>query len=296
MFRLTRQQLGLLLFVTLVWGVNWPVMKLGVQGWPPLRFRAVSMLGSVPLLWLVLRLQQVPLYLPRVHWPQVAWLGLFNMMLWHGLMIVAVPLLSSGRAAILGYTMPIFSALLGALLFGQRLPLRGWGGVAAAALGALLLLWNELESMSGRPQGVGLMLLAALAWAVGTQLLRNTRLPVATLTLSFWMLVQGTAGLWLASLLLEPQPWQWPAAHTAWAIIYNAVLVIALAQVAWFLLARTLPPIASTLSVMLIPVLGVFTGALWLGEQLHWQDGAALLLMCLAIASVLWPSTGRSRD
>jgi drug/metabolite transporter (DMT)-like permease len=55
-------------------------------------------------------------------------------------------------------------------------------------------------------------------------------------------------------------------------------------------MARDLPPVASTLSVMLIPVLGVFSGALWLDEVLHWQDWAAVLLMVLAIGSVLWPA------
>jgi drug/metabolite transporter (DMT)-like permease len=41
---------------------------------------------------------------------------------------------------------------------------------------------------------------------------------------------------------------------------------------------------------MFIPVVGVFSGALWLGELLHWQDWAAVVLMVAAIASVLWPA------
>jgi drug/metabolite transporter (DMT)-like permease len=56
------------------------------------------------------------------------------------------------------------------------------------------------------------------------------------------------------------------------------------------MLARDLPPIASTLSVMFIPVLGVFSGAWWLGEVLHWQDWTAVVLVMLAIATVLWPT------
>ena len=67
------------------------------------------------------------------------------------------------------------------------------------------------------------------------------------------------------------------------------MLALGFAQVAWFFLVRTLPPVASTLSVMMIPVLGVFSGTLWLGEPLSWQDWAAVGLMVLAIASVLWP-------
>jgi drug/metabolite transporter (DMT)-like permease len=64
--------------------------------------------------------------------------------------------------------------------------------------------------------------------------------------------------------------------------------VFAFAQVAWLMLARDLPPVASTLSVMFIPVLGVFSGAWWLGEVLHGQDWAAVALVLAAIASVLW--------
>ena len=67
------------------------------------------------------------------------------------------------------------------------------------------------------------------------------------------------------------------------------MLVFGFAHAAWFYLARSLPPIASTLSVMMIPVLGVFSGAAALGEVLHWQDWTAMALMVVAIGSVLWP-------
>ena len=65
--------------------------------------------------------------------------------------------------------------------------------------------------------------------------------------------------------------------------------MFAFAQTAWLVLARGLPPIASSLSVMLIPVLGVFSGALALREPLHWQDFSAVALMVLSIAAVLVP-------
>jgi drug/metabolite transporter (DMT)-like permease len=44
------------------------------------------------------------------------------------------------------------------------------------------------------------------------------------------------------------------------------------------------------MSVMMIPVLGTVIGAWWLKEPLHWQDGAAIVLVLLAIASVMWPT------
>jgi drug/metabolite transporter (DMT)-like permease len=55
----------------------------------------------------------------------------------------------------------------------------------------------------------------------------------------------------------------------------------------WVQLARTLPPIASSLSVMMIPIVGVFSGALMLGETPHWQDYAAMVLILAAMSTVL---------
>jgi drug/metabolite transporter (DMT)-like permease len=290
MHRLTPQQLVILVLLTLAWGLNWPVMKMGVTGFPPLTFRAASMVIGLPVLALGLVMLKVPFRLPRKHWKELAVLTVTNMMIWHVCIIFAVRQLSSGRAAILGYTMPIFSAVIGAFVFGAVLAPRAWGGVAAAALGVMLLLWHELTGLAGHPAGVALALFAACVWAFGTQLLRRTHADVPTLTLSFWMTAITAATLSLAAAVFESDRWEAPSAPVTWAILYNAVLIFGFAHAAWFSLARSLPPVASTLSVMFIPVLGVFSGALWLGEVLHWQDWAAVALMVVAIASVLWPT------
>lgn len=287
---LTPRQFALLIPLTLVWGLNWPVMKLGVMDFPPLTFRMLSLWLGVPVLGLALVVMKVPFKVPRRHWPEVLWLAATNMFVWHACMIVALKELSSGRAAILGYTMPIFSALIGALLFSTRLSARAWLGVGAAGLGVALLLWHELTGLAGKPAFVLLALVAAATWAVGTQLLRRTAMPVPTLTLSFWMTLLTAVVLTGLSALLERGQWQAPGTATWAAVVYNAVLIFGFAHAAWFALARGLPPIASTLSVMFIPVLGVFSGALWLHEVIHWQDWAAVALMVLAIAAVLWPT------
>ena len=288
--QLNRQQFLLLAFLTLACGLNWPVMKLGVTDFAPLSFRALCILIGLPILGLIMVVRKVPFFIPRDQYRELVWLALTNLILWNVLIILAVKHLSSGRAAILGYTMPIFSALLGSWLFGVRLNARNWLGVAAAALGVMLLLWFELTHLSGRPLAVLGALLAAAIWALGTQQLWSSRIGVSTLTLSFWMTAMAAVVLSVLALVFEQAQWKAPS-HATWlAIGYNAVLIFGFAQVAWLTLARTLPPIASTLSVMMIPILGVFSGALGLGEVLHWQDWAAVGLMVVAIASVLAPS------
>jgi drug/metabolite transporter (DMT)-like permease len=287
---LTRRQLWTLITLTLVWGLNWPIMKFGVTGFPPLTFRSLSMLIGLPVLGLALVLMKIPFHIPRSHWRELFTLAVFNMFVWHVLVILALPMLSSGRAAILGYTMPIFSAIWGVIWFNAPLRARQWLGVAAAGVGVLLLLWNELSHLSGQPVGVLMVLVAASTWAYGTQRLRHTPMPVPTLTIAFWMTCMTTVLLTVLACVFEQDRWQMPAPSTQWSILYNALGVFAFAQAAWLTLARGLPPVASTLSVMFIPVLGVFTGAWLLDEVLHWQDWTAVVLMVVAIASVLWPA------
>jgi drug/metabolite transporter (DMT)-like permease len=290
MHKLSSTQWTILVLLTLVWGINWPILKMGVTDFPPLTFRTLCLWLGTPVLGLALLAMKVPFRIPRAHWRELLVLAVFNMFIWHALIIIAVQSLSSGRAAILGYTMPMFSALLGAWVFGNQLSKRSWVGVAAASVGVLLLLWHELSNLSGRPVGVLLALTAAGTWALGTQLLRRTTMPVPTLAISFWMTLMTSVVMTVLALMFETDRWANPSPSNWFAIVFNAVLVFGFAHAAWFYLARGLPPVASTLSVMLIPVVGVFSGVIWLDEILHWQDWAAVALMTASIACVLWPT------
>jgi drug/metabolite transporter (DMT)-like permease len=285
--RLTPRDWTLLAFLTLVWGVNWPIMKAGVTDFPPLFFRTLSMWLGLPVLAAVLVGLRVPFRIERRHWRELAALTVVNMIVWHVLAIICLQALSSGRAAILGYTMPIFSALIGAALFGERLALRQVGGVVACAGAVGFLLWHELASLGGRPLAALGMLFAAAVWGYGTQRMRRTTIAAPTLAIAFWMTVATAVFMSAATTLFERDRWAMPGQAAVWAIVFNAALIFGFAQPVWLILARKLPPIASSMSVMMIPVLGVASGAWFLGERLYWQDGAAIVLILLAIGLVM---------
>ena len=132
-----------------------------------------------------------------------------------------------------------------------------------------------------------LALIAAASWGFGTVLMKRTRLGIASIALTFWMILLGGLCLAVISAVFEYDAWRMPDPREFLAIAYNAVLVFGFGQVVWFSLARSLPPIASSLSVMLIPVLGVFSGMWVLQETPHWQDYAAMLLILSAMSTVL---------
>lgn len=292
---LSRRDWILLILLTLAWGINWPIMKIGVRDFPPLTFRALCMLGGLPVIWLAARAQRVALTIAPCHVRVIARLTVSNMLIWHVCVILGVKLLSSGRAAILGYTMPVWAVLCGLIFFGERVTRIAWLGVGFALAGALLLLSSEFATLRGQPLGSLLVLVGAAGWGYGTVAMRRSQLPIATIALTFWMLALTTLLLGTAAIVFEHSAWRLPT-HAEWgAILYNAVVIFGFAHVVWFRLARTLPPVASSLSVMMIPILGVFSGAWMLGETPHWPDYAAMLLILAAMSTVLLKPRGSAR-
>jgi drug/metabolite transporter (DMT)-like permease len=210
-------------------------------------------------------------------------------LIWHVFIIYGVKFLSSGRAAVLAYTMPIWVVLINVLIFRQALSTRYAVGALCALAGVLALMHNELTQISGKPLGLVLTLTAAIAWGLGTVLIKRMPMQAGTLAVTFWMLVLAMIVLGVGTALFEHAQWRVPSALEWGSIAYNALVAIAYAHVVWFHLARVLPPVASGLSVMMIPVVGVFSGAWLLGERLMLADWIALIAISAAIASILLP-------
>lgn len=285
----------LLVALTLIWGLNWPVMKFGVADFPAMSFRSLSIAGGLVVVGAVGLAQTGSLRLERRWWRETAVLGLFNMVIWFVLSIIGIQMLASGRAAILGYTLPVWVALIGWVAYRERQGLHLLWGLLAAGIGVVLLLGQELGSIAGRPLGAVVMLAAAFTWAIGTHLLQRRKCPDSIVVLTFWMMVQSLIACVVLALLFERDRWQrWPSAGEWAAIGYNTVLAYGIGQLLWFRLATRLPPVVSALSVMLIPVVGVFSGVWLLGEQLGWRDYAALVAMLAAIAATRLPAAVRA--
>ncbi len=274
-----------------MWGVNWPMMKLSLQQLSPLYFRASTMLVGASCLFVYLALKGERMKPVGREWLAIAVLALPNVLGWHTLSIFGVQELASGRAAILGFTMPIFTVLIGAAFFGERITPRVRLAVVCVSIAIGLLLWHELQRLTGRPTGVAWMLGAALSWAVGTLMFRRAHLTLSPLVVTVWMLLLVNLVLWGLAITLEPRPQ--PASFTpmTWvSLAYGGLINFGFAQLIWFGLARHLPPATSAMSVMAIPLVGTLSATFITGEVPHWQDWLAMGFVMVAIASVLLPA------
>lgn len=269
------------------------MMKLSLQQITPLYFRAITMtLGALSLLAYV-RWAEGSVWPARRDWLTLALLMLPNILAWHTLSIFGVQELASGRAAVLGFTMPVFTVVLGSLFFGQAMTRRTLLAAALALGSVALLLWHEASHLSGRPAGVLWMLLAALSWAVGTLWMRRANTQASPLRITVWMLLLCCPILWVAAMGTEPVPALARFTLVMWASLAWGVWVnFGLSQVLWFGLARSLPPATSTMSILAVPVLGTLFATVVVGEVPVWQDWIALGLVAVAIATVLLPSRG----
>ena len=283
--------------LTLVWGCNWPILKMGVAELAPLTFRGMTLPFAALGLLLVSRLSGDSVRVPRALWPHVIALALFNIACWNGFVLFGVQQLPAGRSAILAYTMPIWATMIATLVLHEPLSRRKLLGLALGVGGMAVLIGEQIAVVRAAPFGALMILAAAITWAFGTVLLRKWQPPIAQNTLSGWMMLLGWIPLAIAAPFLDPQPFARELAQLSargwFAIAYNILLAGTLAHWAWFTLARTLPVAVSSLSSLPVPVVGVFSGIVLLGERPGLQEWIALALVVAALFTVLFQPSGK---
>ena len=282
----------LVVILTLVWGCNWPVLKLGVTELAPLTFRATTMPFAALGLLLVAKLSGDSIRIPRALWRKVAALALFNIAAWNGLILFGVQQMPAGRSAILAYTLPIWSVLFSLWLLHEPLSGRKLVGLLAGMGGMAVLLGEEIVNVRRAPVGALCIIGAAISWGFATVLLRRWAPPVPQNTLTGWMMLFGWIPIALAAPLFDPHPFAALASMsgTAWfAVLFNIFLAGTVAHWAWFRMARTLPVAVSSLSSLPVPVVGVLSGMLFLGERPGASEFIALALVLASLAAVMFP-------
>jgi drug/metabolite transporter (DMT)-like permease len=280
----------LLIALTLIWGSNWPMMKLSLREVGPLWFRALTMLGGVVLLALWVAWRGVRLRAARQELRPLAVLALPNVVGWHLGSVVGLSMLPAGRAGILAFTMPVWTVVLGALLFGLGLGRRAIVASVFALAAVGLLVMQEALSLAGAPQGVLWLQAAAALWALGTLLMKRHRLTLAPEAITVSMMAMACPVFFALAWAFEPlpQPAQWTGvmwATMAWGVVMN----FAISQALWFTLSSRMTPQASTFSMMAVPLVGLALSMPLIGEVPRWSDAVAALLIVGAIAAVHAP-------
>lgn len=280
--------------LALIWGTNWPIMKIAVLGVEPWTFRAMCTLGGGIGMLALARIGGHVIRVPRDQFLWLAAVAPFSIAGWMVFSALGVGIMGSGRAAILAYTMPLWAVLFARFVLKESLTAARLIGLALGMAAVVVLLSHDFSMIEDSPLGAFFMLCAAVTWALGAVLFKRApwRLPVMVIV--GWQLVLVGIPVTVVALATEPLPrhgdlWAWLA------VAYNIGPSGILGFYLWNRVLILLPAGAAAVGSLAVPVIGVMAGALMLGEVIGWREWTALLLVATAIATVMGAIPGLGR-
>lgn len=292
-----------LLTVYLVWGSTYLAIAVMIETLPPLlaagaRFSlaGILVLGGVRL-FAAWRGNADRLQWPtRIHWRSAAIVGTLLLLGGNGGVVLAELRIPSGVAAVLVATLPIWLAVFDAVLTRRRPSGLVIGGLVAGIVGVAVLV-APVEGLAGiDPVGVGLVVFAAIAWAIGSLYARRAPLPSNGLIVTGMEMLAGGAALMLGGVLLGEIGRMNVEAFSVRSLIALAYLVVfgsilAFTAYTW-LLANVSVAIVGTYAYV-NPVVAVVLGALVLSEPITLRTVIASAVIVGAVVAMV---SGRPRD
>ncbi len=263
-----RRALVLLAVLTLVWGTNWPLFSFAVREVSVWTFRAVAVGIAGLVLLAAARARGESLLIPRRHRLRICVATFFYLVLWNIASTYSAILIPSGQSAVLGFTMPLWSALISWAVLGQRLGGRLVLAVALGAAGVTLLMVPSFTAYAQAPLGFALGLLAGVGWAVGTLILKAGKVDVPALVLTGWQLLIAAVPITLGAFALGDGHWFMPSWPSIAVIGYITLVPMAIGNACWFTIVGMLPAHVAGLSAVLVPVVAMVAGAAMHGEPL----------------------------
>lgn len=290
---LADSRIGLLLLaaLTFFWGINWPAMKLAVTEIPVFSFRAITVIVGAAGLLAIARIAGHRLRLTRAELRPLLIVSLINVTGWQLLSAYGLANMEAGRAAIVAYTMPVWTALLAVPILRERLTRRVVAALVFGMAGVGCLLLPARADLAGAPLGILIMTLAGFTWAAGTVALKAVRWGLSITALAGWQMLIGGVPIVIGAAIVDQGFDPRPVSATAWlACAYAVVIPTIFCHWAWYRVVSIYPASISALGTLLIPVVGIVSSTLALGEPIGWDVIAALILVGAAIVLIALPT------
>jgi len=264
--------------VYVIWGSTYLGIRIGVESWPPLMMAGLRFVVAGTILLAVLRLMGHP-WPTRREWGGAAILGVLMPALGNGLVTVAEKDVSSGVAALVIATVPLFTVLF-SRAFGHKVRGVEWLSIALGLAGIALL--NLGANLSASPAGALLLVTAAASWAFGSAWSRRLPLPAGPMASACEMLAGGVA-LLVGSRAMGEQLTAAPSLSGWLALGYLIVFGSIIAYSAYQYLLGHVRPAAATSYAYVNPAIAVALGVMFAGEHIGTPE---MMAMAVIIGSV----------
>lgn len=271
----------------LLWGLNWPAVRIALTEIAPWTLRAGGMTFAGLVLVAVACVHGVPLFVPRKEWARLFVAGFLSIAAFNVLLAFAQLAAPTSRAAILTFTMPIWATLLARLVLGEAFDRRRviglvLGMAGLACLGLPLILGGAFSL------GLAFALVASVSWALGTIVTKRWPVSAPALTVAAWQLPIGGVTAGIGMLVFEGLPIpKLLSPHVVAALGFHIVGAQALAYFLWFVVIARLPAGVASLGTLMVPAVGVLGSVLLLGERPTATDWIGLVLVIAASSTIM---------
>ncbi len=287
----SRRAVLMLPLLALLWGGSWPMFNLVLSELSVWSFRAFAVSGAGLMMMLVVRLLGISTAVPPGRWRPLTAAALGNISVWYVAATAAILYIPSGQAAVLGYTMPLWAALISVIFLREPLTRRVGLALLSGAGAVALLAWPNLTHLAGAPLGIGFSLLAGIGWAAGTLINKRTDWGgLHPLALTAWQLVIGAVPIIIGALFFTDLRPFLPSLEVVAVVAFLSLVPTALGTLIWFRIVDLLPAEVGALSSILVPVVAMTGGILAHGEPFGPLQAGALACAVAALFLALTPS------
>ena len=276
------------LLLCCIWGSTWMFIKLGLRDLPPLSFAAARFLLSTLILSAIVAARRAPLPRGRGEWALLAKTGVLAFTLNYGLLFWGEQHISSGLAALLQATIPVFGMLVAhAYLPGERLNARRLAGALLGVAGVAVIFSNQLRSEGALALwGSAAVVAGAACVAWANVLVKAEGKGLDPAVMAAGQMACGFVPLAAAGLLFEGDPlgFRWTGLAVA-SLLYLTLVGSVAAFLLFYWLVRRVDVTKTMLIALVTPLAAVLLGVVALGERPDWRTlaGGALIISGIAL-------------
>ena len=277
----------MLVALSFAWGLTWPAMKIALSDIPPFSMRAASLAVGGIALYALARLQGHSLRIKnRAVWVHVFVIACLNMVAFSVCAAFAQLSATTGRVAMLVYTMPIWASLMARAVLGERFSTAGIFALGLCCVGMAVLIYPLAST--GVPAGILLALGAAVSWAAGTVYMKWADVGVDPMALAIWQAAIALVILGACIPIFQGEVHLLDARAAALVgVVLAGLMGSGIAYFLWYNVISLVPAMTASLGVLSAPAVGVLSSVVLLGERPTLSDVVGFALILSASACVL---------
>lgn len=259
------------LILALIWSTTWIFIKIGLDDLPPIAFAYSRFILAIAILFVVIKIQKIPLPKSSAEWKLIALTGVLQFSINYSMVFWSEQHITSGLAAVLQATITVFGlALAWMFLPDERITKQKIIAVTMGVIGVAIIFNDQLRVESWFAfVGCVAIVVGAYAAAQASILVKAKASNIHPASLVFTQMICGLPAIVVYSLLREGNPltFNWSLKAIACVLYLSVFGTVAAFWLYYWLLSR----IESTKAMMIsliTPLLAVVIGNVVLGETL----------------------------